>query len=81
MLKIGSGSSISNNIEHPAMRDHDFKIGQTFVVIYNITSRDSFKGVQELIENILYVQERADYVGILVGFDSRFQLLTFQQQV
>ena len=56
------------------MRDAYIRTGQTFIIMYSIASRDSFKSVQEFIEKTLYVKDREDYVGILVGFESGLQI-------
>jgi len=53
--------------EYSVMRDQYINAGHGFILVYSITSRASFDGVQELRKKILQVKDVDTYPMVLVG--------------
>jgi len=53
--------------EYSALRDQYMKTGQGFMVVYSVTSRQSFEAVNKLRLNISRMKEASDFPILLIG--------------
>jgi len=53
--------------EYSALRDQYMKTGEGFVIVYSVTSRQSFEAVAKLKANILRMKVEHDFPIVLVG--------------
>mmetsp|Transcript_13466 Transcript_13466/g.34374 ORF Transcript_13466/g.34374 Transcript_13466/m.34374 type:complete len:192 (+) Transcript_13466:441-1016(+) len=53
--------------EYSVMRDQYINSGQGFIVVYSITSMESFEAIPELREKILQVKDAESFPMVLVG--------------
>jgi len=53
--------------EYSALRDQYMKTGQGFMLVYSITSRQSFEAATKLRTNIVRMKESSDFPILLIG--------------
>jgi len=53
--------------EYSAMRDQYIRSGQGFIIVYSITSRSTFEGLQSFHDQILRVKDTDSYPVVILG--------------